>query len=960
VHRPAWSRAVAAAPVVLAGLALLLLVVRLRLALTPLLSETYYDEAVTGLMSLAILRGEPQVFYWGQPYLGAVDAYLAALAFRLTSPGTLALRLAVVATAVLWAWAGWSLARRAAGDGAGFFAGLYLALPPIFLSYVQLSSHGETVAMSLAAAALALGACLGDPAGPAPDRRRLPSWAALGILAGLAWWGSQMTAMVLVAAALAATARAGVLRGPGPWLALAGFLVGGAPLWVWNARHEWSTFRHLAAWGAPLPAWSDRLRRVMGAFADSAQATFWDGRVVPLPPLVEALGPALLVAAYVPATLLAAGRFGIWTARLVRGRRPLAGALDAVALAFWLTAAAHLVTWFGTSGVIRYSMTFYVTVPVLTAVALARLSVAGRAARGVAATVSVALIAYHLMVTITFVRHAAGEPWRPVDAVLARLEALGLSACYADSQVAQVVSFESEGRVTCADFHGLRDYASLQAVDAVSDPSRVALVTHRRLGRPAPGDVAAGLTALGVESRREEIGDHVVFHGFRPPGGPVRLIDRAGWSATASVGAPAAALAFDRRVWTRWAGPQTPGTWFTLDLGQPRIVAQVTLEGGLPVLDAPRGLVLRTSTDGVRWDEVVRLPEVVPGLHWWRGRPRIDESARVILRLAPRPVRFLRFVHAGEAPGRAWGLAELFVYEPGLGEPPSPVAAEALAEADRLLARWRDDPTGPHPKRAPVTYEHRRAQVDWGGVSGALDRALRAAPEWEEVHHLHAAVMDLARWTEDPDLVVSRARQDGAWSEVERWTALAEAAHPGLWRAGRDTARVEALRALGHRSDADGLARRPPPAPGRRLDVEFGPGLGLVGVDLPARACPGEPLTFAGHWVSRGRLAGDHAAFVHLVGPGRRRLNLDHHLGEGYPTSRWDPGERVRQAVSLTLPPGTPPGRYRVRVGVWLPASGRRLRVTRTDQPREGRSVEVAVLEVADPSDVGCRGVPAP
>ena len=64
------------------GLAAVFALGRVVISLSPPLRETYYDEALTGLMSLQILRGVPQVFYWGQPYLGAVDAYLAAAAFR--------------------------------------------------------------------------------------------------------------------------------------------------------------------------------------------------------------------------------------------------------------------------------------------------------------------------------------------------------------------------------------------------------------------------------------------------------------------------------------------------------------------------------------------------------------------------------------------------------------------------------------------------------------------------------------------------------------------------------------------------------------------------------------------------------------------------------------------------------------------------------------------------------------
>jgi hypothetical protein len=88
---------------------------RLHRAGARLSRETYYDEALTGLMSLAIPPGVPQVFYWGQPYLGAVDAYLAAGASRLR-PLDLAPGLGVTWISLLWVWAAWRIGRKLAGE----------------------------------------------------------------------------------------------------------------------------------------------------------------------------------------------------------------------------------------------------------------------------------------------------------------------------------------------------------------------------------------------------------------------------------------------------------------------------------------------------------------------------------------------------------------------------------------------------------------------------------------------------------------------------------------------------------------------------------------------------------------------------------------------------------------------------------------------------------------------------
>src|SRR5258708_39797891 len=52
------------------------------------------DEATVGLMALHVLRGEWTVFYWGQPYMGSLEAILAAPAIALFGSTSLGLHLA--------------------------------------------------------------------------------------------------------------------------------------------------------------------------------------------------------------------------------------------------------------------------------------------------------------------------------------------------------------------------------------------------------------------------------------------------------------------------------------------------------------------------------------------------------------------------------------------------------------------------------------------------------------------------------------------------------------------------------------------------------------------------------------------------------------------------------------------------------------------------------------------------
>ena len=752
-HGGVW---IVAAGALLAGVFLAL---RYRLALTPTLAETYYDEALTGLMALDILRGTPQVFYWGEPYGGAIgDAYPAALGFWLFGPSALVLRMASAVIAILWAWSVWFIARRAGAGPFAFMAGLMVAVPPVFLSHAQLSTHGESSALAFGTLAMASATYLVDArATPA----RATAWAILGVASGLSWWSSQIATMVLLPGVVLIVARPRGLRSAGPYAALGLFFLASWPFWVWNARHDWATFRHLATWGGPLPPWSIRLQIVGETLLESLRDYFWDGRAVRLSSWARVLSWIAVLGVYVPGLLVAVGRAVVWTQRIRRRERPWQDALDLVVVAFWATVAAHLLTWFGTSTVLRYAMTFQATLPVLCAMALARVAAVG--GTPVAGLLAAALLGFNLVTHVAFVRDGRDEPWRPVDAAIARLEALGIHSCYADGRVAQVVTFESSERVLCADYVGFRSYTFLRTVDRVDDPSAVAIVTHRALRRPHPDVMAQALELAGARYKREDVGDYAIFHGFVAPG-PVKPIVPAGWVARASSRTEAAGLALDRRVWTRWAAPQQTGQWFELDLGRLYPVAQLTLAAAPWPSEAPVGLRVETSVDGSTWQTVASVREVLPGLHWWKGHPRVDDSGSVTLRMEPRPTRYVRLIETGKGePGALWSIAELFVYE-AAATPwgPPPEAAEAATAAERQLDHWMDDPEGPNPIRAPATYEHRRAQVPWSRVFAEANRALALAPEWQGAHHLYGLALARSGWSDAFDLDVERAAADQA------------------------------------------------------------------------------------------------------------------------------------------------------------------------------------------------------
>jgi 4-amino-4-deoxy-L-arabinose transferase-like glycosyltransferase len=116
--------------------------------------------------------------------------------------------------------------------------------------------------------------------------------------------------------------------------------------------------------------------------------------------------------------------------------------------------------------------------------------------------------------------------------------------------------------------------------------------------------------------------------------------------------------------------------------------------------------------------------------------------------------------------------------------------------------------------------------------------------------------------------------------------------------------------------------RSPTLNPSRPADANFGHTIRLTGYDVAAAPSGGSlPLTL--YWEVTGPPPGDFIPFVHLEDQWRSRWAQADTFA--YPAAQWAVGEQIVQRVEVPLPPGTPPGQYRLRVGLFAPDSGERL-----------------------------------
>jgi 4-amino-4-deoxy-L-arabinose transferase-like glycosyltransferase len=142
-----------------------------------------------------------------------------------------------------------ALARPAAGSAqaAGLWAVLAYSLAPL-LHVLGIGLLPDTLLMFFTAALMLQTLRLLDAA----QAQRLGNWLGLGALLGLAGLAkyTAIFAALPVAACLLAAHGPGLLRRAAPWLALLLAVVLVLPVFIWNAQHDWASFRYQLHHGA--------------------------------------------------------------------------------------------------------------------------------------------------------------------------------------------------------------------------------------------------------------------------------------------------------------------------------------------------------------------------------------------------------------------------------------------------------------------------------------------------------------------------------------------------------------------------------------------------------------------------------------------------------------------------------------------------------------------------------------
>jgi hypothetical protein len=406
---------------------------------------TNSDQAIVGLMAKHIADGNGHpVFYYGSSYAGSLEAHFVAGLFSIFGPSPAVYRVAMAVLVDLTMLGVYLVARWCFGPLAGILALGYLAIPPFFFLYKGLTSDGHYNAFNLFTL-LAVASAFRTDADLAIGRRRLIVFAAVGMVIGLGWWINPITPAV----SFPILGWLYFRKPPRPSITTlvpvaSGVLIGAAPWWIWNIRHDWASVKapELGTLGV-----SGAIHNLVGFLTTSlptlaggmepntipqfAQETFPLSRILSL----VAIGVLLLPVAV----------------RSLRGDRR--SGLLLLVLAGLLLAAS-----FSQRSVVsepRFLFPFYVVVPPLVGAALAGFWRRRRTIPFAAGVLALACldVASTMRARVSF-RNVDNEVTGPLDSLIRLSREAGVRRLYADYWTAYRVSFESREDVVATPIPG--------------------------------------------------------------------------------------------------------------------------------------------------------------------------------------------------------------------------------------------------------------------------------------------------------------------------------------------------------------------------------------------------------------------------------------------------------------------------------------------------------------------------
>ena len=623
------------------------------------------DEAIVGLMGKHILEGRDiPVFYYGQHYMGSLEAIMASISFWFFGMSSCTLQLVPLVWSLALIPIMYLLGTACFGHRAGVVSALLTAVPPPALVVWSSKARGgfiEVVVLGALALLITVHWLRAQPS-------RLWFPAAIGFVLGVGWWVNNQIAYFMVPVGIVSL---GHILGPResepslskrlvaiPSIVAVGagmFFIGSIPYWVYSARHG---FPSAGMFGF---ATYEQFREHLGGLRQIAlpmvigAKRFWHKQQV---------FPGAVLFGYLlyglPLAIVAVARireeFGVWIGRIDR-RHPVE-LFSLFCISCCLIFAVSSYGWLVQAP--RYLLPLYVGIFVLLGVAAEYLLRISRlAGYGFVAFI----VVFHLAGAYYGGRAVAGEPMvfagqrvaRDHGPLIEALDQLGITKVRTNYWIGYRLAFETAERVTFVMLAEPDQIRIPEYQDSGSTPHEllplVLVQSEAKIIKPA-------MARVGISFSELKAGEYqILFNLTRSAPEPSSLPASVIVSAD-GFGGNSARSALDGSLQTRWGtgAPQSPGQSFRVQLRPGTVINGLGYRFGTWLRDIPKSM----SVDALLVDgtSVTLLSPLeykgVRYLAWGAGG--------FTIRFDPVAAQALILRQLGKDPVLDWSIAELVLF----------------------------------------------------------------------------------------------------------------------------------------------------------------------------------------------------------------------------------------------------------------------------------------------------------
>lgn len=638
-------------PIILLIGALLRLYLLLNGAAMPIDS----DEAIVGLMGKRILEWrEYPVFYYGQDYMGSLEAFMIAGVFAIFGVSVLNLKLLMLTLSMGFIALTYYLAKFMTNKGAALLSILFLSIPPPFLSIWGLKARGGYIETLIFGSSIIFLAFKIMEAGKnSGHAKRYDLFALIGFVGGAAWWTNMLIIyyFIPVIIFLYPVLKKGFLL-QRVSITFFSFVLGSLPAWIYKIMHIGeSPHREF------IQVSFDKFLPFMKDFFLNGMPIIFGARLSGSKTDIFPLASDLILGVYEFAIIYYIVKRGQYQEAQ---RRMLDFAL------LFLFSMPVIFSLSETAGGFvlepRYLMPIYSVITIFLAAVISEIY---KKARYFAIALIAIVFSIHSYGTAKMIISEPSLPFaswvragNDYKSLIKLFKDKGVDAVYADYWIAPRLTFEADAEILAIPWGTNSNWDRYPKYhEMAEDRKKTAFI----LQGISAGQFEKFLLGSRIPFEKVKDGNYEVFFNLKAARSISKTTDVTSskkWSCSASANASICGNAFDGDPLTRWntGTPQKPGMFYQLNIRKGRHIRSLAVNFGplfdLVVNDYPRSLSIQASQDGLKWTEL--KPDV-----WLEINDR--NNAVIICDLQGFNAQHIKLIQNGYDPINWWGIHEIFV-----------------------------------------------------------------------------------------------------------------------------------------------------------------------------------------------------------------------------------------------------------------------------------------------------------